>query len=175
MKFINDNLKKAGYFNAALIIIAIVFRLYFIGIFPTAIKIDSIICTIALIFGLFYSFNGYKKDAAKYYKGFMYLYIISSLFSLVASILGDGNLLVIVANTIVLVLVSMLAFVKDFGETKSNGAALVILAISIFKLCLVATKTIPHISVAFANLILACILCVFVSAKYADKETRGTR
>ena len=173
MKLLSDNLKKAGYFNAALIIVAILFRLYFITVFPIATKIDSIICIAALIFGLFYSLSGYKKDAAKYYKAFMYLYLISSIFSLVASC--DGNVLSIIANVIILVSAFILSFVKDLGEKKSDGLALVILAISIFKLCIVTTKTIPHISVAFANLMLACILCVFVAAKYADKKSRGAK
>ena len=173
MKLINDNLKKTGIFNSIFIVIAIVFRLYFISVFPIATKIDSIICIVALIFGLFYCLSGYKKDAAKYYKAFMYLYLFSCIFSLVASC--DGSVLSIIANVLILVSAFILAFVKDLGEKKSNGLALAILGVSIIKLCLVITKTIPHISVAFANLMLTCILCVFVSAKYADKTSRGAK
>ena len=176
MKFINDNLKKAGYFNAALIIVAIVFRLYFIGIFPTAIKIDSIICTIALIFGLFYSFNGYKKDAAKYYKAFMYLYLFSSLFSFIASISGDKtNIIIVITNVVILLSAAALAFAKDLGESKSNTLSLVILALNIVKMFVVISTTGVSLAVTlhFSNLVLACILCVFVSAKYADKQSRG--
>ena len=181
MKLLSDNLKKAGYFNAILIVIAIVFRLCFIGSFPTAIMIDSIVCTIALIFGLFYSLSGYKKDAAKYYKAFMYLYLVSSLLSFIASIASvlveDKSTVLIVANAVVLVAVFILAFIKDLGAKKSIVLALAILVISVVKMCFVVltTTALSLISIHFANLMLACILCVFVAAKYADKKSRGAK
>ena len=181
MKLINDNLKKAGYFNAVLIVIALVLRLATFVSIPTLGKIESIICIVALIYGLIYSLNGYKKDASKYYKIFMYLYLLSTVITLILTFfvaineLRKYGVLVIIANVIILMSLAILAFAKDLGEKKSNGLALAVLAISIFKLCFVSTKTISHISIAFDNLMLACILCVFVSAKYADKASRGAK
>ena len=181
MKFINNNLKTVGYINAVLIIFALVLRLVSFASIPTFGKVESIICIIALIFGLIYSLNGYKKDASKYYKAFMYLYLLSTVITLILSLfvaineLRKYGILVVIANVVILISETILAFAKDLGEKKSNGLALAILAISIFKLCFVTTKTISHISIAFDNLILAIILCVFVSAKYADKASRGAK
>ena len=78
MKLINENLKKVGYVNAVLIIVAIVLRAIIIPTAPTLIKIDAIACILALISGLVYCLNGYKKDVAKYYKAFMILYLVSN-------------------------------------------------------------------------------------------------
>ena len=178
MKLINDNLKKTGIFNSILIVIAIVLKVINFSSFPIYIKIDSVVCLFALVFGLFYSLNSYQKDAAKYYKAFMCLYFISSLLSFIASISGgDTNLLIIIANVAILISVFVLAFVKDLGEKKSNGFALTIFALNIIKmLIVVVTKTVLlAIKVHFSNLILACIICMFVSAKYKDKEIRGTK
>ena len=177
MKIINDNLKKAGYFNAILITIAIILKVINFPKVPFYIKIDSAICIIALIFGLFYSLNGYKKDAAKYYKAFMFIFLVSCLFSFIASISGgDTNIFIIITNVVILLSSFILTFIKDLGEKKSNILALSILLLNVFKILIVVfTKSISlAFRVHFSNLILACILFVFVSAKYKDKESRGT-
>ena len=178
MKFINDNLKKAGYFNATLIIVSIIVKLITIKEVPTLVKIDSTLCIIALVFGLFYSLSGYKKDAAKYYKVFMYLYFVSNILSLasqlIAPMFGKKDFFVVSINAIVLILVFVLTFIKDLGVNKSTNISLIILLLSVIKLFYdVANKT--TIPSEFVNLILACILCVFVSAKYKDKESRGVK
>ena len=181
MKFFNDNFKVIGYFNALLIVASIVFRLYFITTFSPLIMADSILCTITLLFGLFYSLSGYKKDAAKYYKEFMYLFFASSILSLCSTLyigsssLTSSGLVIIISNAIIFIISFVLAFIKDFGLAKSNILALVVLLLNIVKLVLVLKTSISFISIGFANLILACILCIFVSAKYADKTSRGAK
>lgn len=184
MKLINNNLKTVGYINVVLIVIAIILRLIAITVVPTIIKIDAILCIAALACGLIYALNGYKKDAAKYYKTFMYLYLISSVLSLGTSLslaiadLGNFGILMIISNIIITISIFVLAFVKDFGEKKSNILSLLVLSLNILKLLSdISIKgiTTPIISAGFGNLILACILCVFVSAKYADKASRGAK
>ena len=178
MKLINDNLKKAGYFNAALIVIAIIMKLVTFFNVPTLVKIDSVLCVAALVFGLFYSLNGYKKDAAKYYKGFMYLYFASNIISLLVPLLAPMfekvNYFIVSINAIILILAFILTFIKDLGVNKSTILSMLILLLNVIKLFYnVANKT--TIQAGFSNLILACILCVFVSAKYADKASRGAK
>ena len=179
MKLINDNLKKAGYFNAFLTVIAIVLRIFQIVSAPIYVKIEAVICIIALVFGLFYSLNGYKKDAAKYYKAFIYLYLISSLFALIGpifAILGERNILMIISRALVFIAMLVLAFVKDLGENKSSKLALAIFVINVATLCYgVTSKAIPFIIMHLGNVALSCILCVFVSAKYTDKASRGAK
>ena len=173
-KLINSNLKTVGYINAVLIIVAIVLRIVSLGGLPLHVLFDSVLCIIALIFGLFYSLNGYKKDAAKYYKMFMYLYFASSVLSFLAPLLKEKNVLFICINAIIVVLVFILAFIKDLGVNKSTCLSLMVLILNVIKLFFdVAEKvTIPS---GFANFVLACVLCVFVSAKYADKASRGAK
>ena len=176
MKLINDNLKKAGYFNAFLTVIAIVLRIFQIVSAPIYVKIEAVICIIALVFGLFYSLNGYKKDAAKYYKAFIYLYLISSLFALIGPILGERNILMIISRALVFIAVFVLAFIKDLGENKSSKLALAIFVINVATLCYgVTSKAISFIIMHLGNVMLSCILCVFISAKYADKASRGAK
>ena len=176
MKLINDNLKKAGYFNAFLTVIAIVLRIFQIVSAPIYVKIEAVICIIALVFGLFYSLNGYKKDAAKYYKAFIYLYLISSLFALIGPILGERNILMIISRALVFIAVFVLAFIKDIGENKSSKLALAIFVINVATLCYgVTSKAIPFIVMHLGNVALSCILCVFISAKYTDKASRGAK
>ena len=75
---------------------------------------------------------------------------------------------------IIVVLVFILAFIKDLGVNKSTCLSLMVLILNVIKLFFdVAEKvTIPS---GFANFVLACVLCVFVSAKYADKASRGAK
>ena len=176
MKIINENLKKAGYVNTVLILIAIVLRI--IGIFkaPALVVIDSIICIAALVFGLIYALNGYKKGVAKYYKIFMYLLVLSSLLAL-STLTVEFDVLTFICDIIVLACVLILALTKDLGEYKSNCCSILILSANLVKCFYTFLKTTDIVltSAGFANLVLACILCVFVSAKYTDKESRGSK
>lgn len=79
MKLININLKTVGIVNSILLVAAIVLRVINITEMPTIRIIDLAICVVALLSGLVYSINGYKKDVAKYYKVFMYLYVVSNV------------------------------------------------------------------------------------------------
>ena len=107
---------------------------------PTIIKIDAILCIVALAYSLIYALNCYKKDAAKYYKTFMYLYLISSVLSLGTSLslaiadLGNFGILMIISNIIITISIFALAFVKDSGEKKSNTLSLLVLSLNILKL-----------------------------------------
>lgn len=184
MKDIDSILKKLGYFNSILLVIAIVLKVITIIKVPLIIKIDSAFCIIALIFGLMYSLKGYKKDNAKYYKSFMLMYFVSSAISFISSLmlavsdLGKLGIVMIISNLIILISVLVLALIKNFGENKSLILAILIFLINVFKLFFdIAIKGMNTsiFSAGFANLILACILCAFVIAKYLDKASRGTK
>lgn len=185
MKLINNNLKKAGYVNAVLIIAAIVLRVINIGKMSGIAIVDALVCAIGLLSGLIYSLNGYKKDAAKYYKVFMLLYAVDSLISFVAilSLYGisfsSANQINLIhaIHLVILVCTCLLAFAKDFGKSNSKTAAWVILILTGIKLINDIT-TGAIVSVDFASLaifIQAIIAFVLVSHKYADKEARGAK
>ena len=89
MDYSRDILKKAGIVNGILIVATVICKLFLFSSATMMTKIDSVVCMVALIFGLFYSLSGYKKDSAKYYKVFMILYVVSSIFSLVVGIYSN--------------------------------------------------------------------------------------
>ena len=183
MKLINDNLKKAGIFNSILIVLAIVLELLTIKEALLFEIIDISICVIGLLFGLLYSLNGYKKDVAKYYKWFMYLFALRSIISFIVSISKFGfdsvpliNLIHII-NFVILICVCLLAFVKDFGEHNSKTAACIILVLTgirLFSDISYASLKDTHYA-TLAIFVQAIITYVLVSQKYADKESRGAK
>lgn len=177
MKLINDNLKKAGYFNAVLIVIAIVLRIISFSVLSSSTMLDSIIFIATLVFGLLYSLNGYKKDSAKYYKAFLYLYLVSNTFSVSVLFVNRLNLFISILKILEFVLLFVLAFIKDLGANRSTNLSLLILIISVIDVLYGAIKigNIISISSGFSALVLSCALCVFVSAKYKDKEARGAK
>ena len=180
MKLINDNLKKTGIFNSVLIVAAIILRVINIANSPIPMMIDSAVCVLALVFGFLYFLNGYKKEAAKYYKIFMCLYAVGSLISFAAPLIsfGLGNYnLENVINFTVFVCACLLAFVSDFGKNNSNTTICIVLVLTGIKLINdLLNGTIVNVHFAsFSNFVQAVIACTLVSHKYIDKESRGAK
>lgn len=184
MNFVNSNLKKAGYVNVALIFVAIALKLFGFVEMPTFVQIESVACIISLLFGLLYSFNGYTKEAADDYKLFMFFYALSCLASVIVTtadiVNGPVRALVYVnaiASLISLVCSIVLTFAKDLGYEKSSFLSVLILgasAITILWHILVGCPLL-YSTASFAHLIQSFIVCVFVSAKYTDKQARGSK
>ena len=183
MKLINDNLKKTGIVNSILIVIALVLRVKNIGKMSGIAIVDAIVCAAGLVFGLLYCLNGYKKDVAKYYKGFMYLYVLDSIISFVAilTLFGfdstNGINYVHAIHITILICACLLAFVKDFGEQNSKTAAFIILVLNGIKLFNdILSGALAKVDYAsLAIFVQAIIVYVLVSHKYADKASRGAK
>lgn len=182
MKLINDNLQKTGIFNSLLIVIALVLRLINIGKLPFIGVVEVIANIIALLFGLLYSLNGYKKDVANYYKTFMCLYALGSAFSFVLPLLrfgfnptDQGNIIHII-HLVVLVCICLLAFVKDFGEHNSKATALILLVMNAIILAndLLSGAITEVYFVSLSIFVQSIIAYILVSHKYSDKKSRGT-
>ena len=183
MNFITKNLKQAGIFNTILITITIVLQIYLmcnISNRPALQLFNSVIILIALVSGLFYAFYGYKKEAAKYYKLFMILTLITFVSS-VASHLpyfakATFNTCAAFARIIP---IALLTFKKDFGKKNSIICACVVFACSL--LILIGSIVITRISTPYNivlslnQVLLSAIVIIFVEAKYADKDARGTK
>ena len=179
MEFITKNLKKVGVVNIILIVAVLVARCITFANSPAMSKVESIIGTIGLVFGLIYAFNEYKKDAAKYYKLFMYTYVINSIIYVIRTIV-TSQIWQFVLGAIVLICMCLLAFVKDFGKTKSFTAIGIVLLTNVirFVAAFFATNVVnvtSLVSFSSVNLTLAIIAFIFVVCKYADKESRGTK
>ena len=176
--------RKACVFNLQLICIALV--LEFLALIQPAKniirQIDLLLCMVALLPALIYVIGSYRKSAAKYYRIFMYLFTASRLCSLaddiVYSIINNcGAFFACVFRAPVLLCALLLAFVPNFGRKKSLGAAYTILALELIN----AIREVIVVGAGFdvivrgiSGVVLACIVCMFVLFKYADKAARGT-
>ena len=182
MKLINDNLKKTSIFNSILIVIALVLRVMNVWKMSGIAIVDTVVCVLCLLFGLLYCLNGYKKDVAKYYKYFMYLFVLDCIISFATIFVLFGlkqfNQIGFIhgVHIAILICACLLAFVKDFGEHNSKTAACIILvlnSITLFNdLINGLLVTVNYGSLAF--FIQSIIVYVLVSQKYADKASRGT-
>lgn len=186
MEFIKKNIKTIGICNAIAIGLVIILKLFIFKDLSTISKIDSSFCIVAMIFGIFYALNGYKKDSAKYYKLFMIMYYISSLLSLATPIALMINneeigfidiLFVTVWNIVIVYCVTILTIGKDLEKDNSANLCYVLLVANIIKLLagIVSNEAIQRIAAHLSNLLLACIVFTFVFAKYIEKSSRGAK
>lgn len=187
MGFFDKNIRKISALNALLLLVALILRVsQYEKSANVVMKVDSVICIVAITFGVFYCVKDYRKYSAHNYKIFMILYFISTLISLVTNIyngvinnaLGFNILLFkIICLGVIAVCTFLLAFGLNLGKNLSFKLAVISLVFSVIKIVLdlitadLAAGIIPGIS----NLILSIILCVFVYAKYLDKAARGTK
>ena len=183
MEFITNNLKKIGIINIILIVAVFIARCITFPNSLAIVKVESVIGVIGLIMGFIYAFNGYKKDDAKYYKWFMYIYAVNSLVSVIVPVL-DANkerplTLLTIFGIINLICICLLTFVKDFGKTKSFvsiGIVLLINVVRFISILFAANESNTSIITAsLENLVLAIIAFMFVVCKFADKASRGAK
>ena len=184
MNFITKNLKQAGIFNATLIVITLILQVYQMCSMSVRLSvhfINNISIVIALISGLIYAFYGYKKEAAKYYKAFMFLTLFAFVFSFISYLQRSYLIIPACLAFIRLIPLALLAFKKDFGKKNS-----VICAYMVFVLTIITVLVGPFvyvdvnyslmlIALSLNNILLTAIIIIFVEAKYADKEARGTK
>ena len=181
--------------NGILIVAAFAASMYviFMESAPMFQRIYSAIDLLILGFGFFYFINGYKKDAASFYKYYTLLFAFRIFLSIISvdalfDVNGIGGfplkiLMALLPYTPVLIL----ALVKDLGKKKSFALSGGVFAW--YFLCLVAT-IIGSASARFdvlamlntMNLIKSATLVVFSAlllvmtiAKYQDKDARGTK
>lgn len=144
-------------------------------------QIDMFLCMAALIPALIYIVSGCRKSAATFYKVFMLLFAASSLCALaddiVYSIIDNyGAFFSSIIRVLVLLGALFLAFVPNFGKKKSLGAAYAILGLELINAVVgvVMYGGFDVIVRGVSSVVLACIVCMFVLCKYADKDARGT-
>ena len=191
----NDKrLKNAGVITINAILVAVILRVSLYTTATTVVaQVQSVVCIVALTFGVFYAVKGYKKNGAKNYKGFMVLYFFNNLLSIAAplsiEISTDTFRLVsavtLAGNIIITICALILALGKDLGKKRSLALSYTILGTNLIKLITVIldleknpnitdTKSLAYAIIAYvSNLLLAAILCIFVNGKYIDKQERG--
>lgn len=131
-----------------------------------------------LIFAGFYIINGYRKDAAKYYKIYGLLLAVKYTIIVVHSIIL-GSLPFEIFNALTLVIVLVLTLSSNLGKNKSFilCGLLVILRVICFviRIALIQATNINSILSHMANIDLVCLYGIMTYAKYLDKTERGTK
>ena len=181
MNFITKNLKQAGVFNTLLIVVGIVYDIARLFNQNNTYNVILIVLLqlIAYSFALSYAFKGYKKNAAKSFKLFVYAFGLSLLATIIRTIVSNDAPVIATVNSIIgFIPVAILAFVKDLGKKRSLSLAGVSLASGVFGIVYVAL-TAPEFArtllTTLSGLILSAVLFIFVIAKYRDKEARGAK
>lgn len=194
MSFITKNMKAARIFNSILLIAAVVLcvlqliQTYSHSSGSTAYTLYSvsqllyyIVYILAVVFGFLYMFGYYKKDAAKFYRGFMFLFSLSTLLLIVYDLIttkvgGYGSGISGILSAVVCVDAFLLTFAKDLGRKTSIGLAISILVIKLFsavRVFILYPDLLGVVTNGVMGIAIACIACLFVLAKYADKAERG--
>ena len=142
----------------------------------------------ALVSAALYFLYGCKKDAAKYFKVFIYLFALSSLLR-IAGFAERFTIDRALAASIAFGVASVFSMALDLGKKKSMILGLIALAANLYLFIrmLIAANFIILMRMimdgdslislfeSFAYLILACVLNLMLIAKYEDKAERGRR
>lgn len=148
--------------------------------------LESILIIVALVSALFYIFLGYKKDAAHYFKLFLYLFALAQLVSIVnATFNPEHTTLSVALAALTYAPVLILASAKDLGRRVSLILCGIVIAVYLF-IFVGAAFTYPGSlrgDTSFgtfvlirdgALLLLSLIMGVITFAKYVDKAERHT-
>ena len=159
--------------------------------FHTYMFASGISPIIAIVFGLYYFFKGYKKNAAVYYKLFMAFFLLEFVLSVLAGMTSSRvqyEYLPAIADLTTLVSISLLYFGRDLGKTRSSVLAIIIVICRIVMLVLTFTASAQDMNDLFArsgviiyvirlltDVLLAGSAGLMVYGKYVDKESRGAK
>ncbi len=143
---------------------------------------QAVSAILALVSGFLYLVNGYKKNAAAYYKGYVWIVLIADMFATVAGITEASSYLLKSIWAVSLILLAILATGKDLGSTKSYTIAICILLCKVVLLVasfsyrqVLGSAFIPVILDLIAQIVLTVSTTLMVCGKYIDKESRGAK
>lgn len=177
---ISNNFKKVGIFNLALILLVVIYDTIRLVTGNSIIgKITIIVHFIAYFFGLLYAFSGYKKDASKYYKLYMFLFSVSEIMSTISVVLRkEPSTISTLLTGLCAVFALILTFGKDLGKNTTLSICAICLSIHIYNLIhiLINSQTkFQAITNSLSNIVLVVIALVFIIAKYENKALRGSK
>lgn len=155
----------------------------FTTIYGVLALLFSFVRLIALIFGLVYIFNGFKKDVSNFYKGYMLLYVVSMfLFSTNSIATKDVSYFEAFLNNGALVASLVLAIGKDLGKKNTYIAAIALLLCTLVPLIIYGftftnygNEGLIFLGCAISNFLLAVTATFMVYEKYTDKVARGRK
>lgn len=184
------NQKSQNVITISLITIAFITQIMSLSVKENAIvdKILNFAFIIGLASAFYYVLVGYKKDVSKYYKLFMIIYALASLWNALSTyfyslsspiqLTGIIKFVCLGLPLISALFIFILAFVKDLGKKKSLIFA-IINFIAVFSVTLLGiimlNNTTQYYGVHIGNVCLALIALLLVIGKYVDKDSRGAK
>ena len=145
----------------------------------------------ALFFAFIYLYKGSGKRAANYYKAALYLFLLSSLITIVITWMNrsQNSTFYVVASTVIslfsFILVAVVAFVPNLGKQKSllfcgaNYCMREFIFVTVLLLMFFVPdgkydRSLSMIVKPLAEAILSAVIYVNTLYKYIDKENRHT-
>ena len=137
----------------------------------------GIVNIMAMDVGILYLVSGYKKNSAMYYKLFFGLLSVALVIRIVLFLMNKANTLLLVCSIVSLILSLVLFLKKDLGRNYS-----LILFITLFLIEIVIKfpfmtndASIRRMGNELSMFMLFGTAGFMISAKYIDKELRGTK
>ncbi len=137
---------------------------------------------LALISGFIYLVKGYKKNAAAYFKGYVWIILIADMFAVIVGITEAASYFCKIVWAAALILLAVLAAGKDLGKTKSFAVAGLILLCKVVLLIpiimdrsILGAAFVPVILDMIAQIVRTITTGFMVCGKYLDKAERGTK
>lgn len=137
-------------------------------------SLDYVVTMFTLMFAALYFMLGYKKNSAIYYKMFVWSYAVG--MGVLVLLMEGKPLVFIISSLINYGILFVLAVGKDLGKVRSYilcilGLLLETLSVILF-IRIFGTQ---YISCMSSKVLLSILLLVMIYAKYADKDSRGTK
>lgn len=153
--------------------------------------VGDAILAFALFFAFIYLYRGSGKKAANYYKAALYLFLLSSLITIVITWMNrsQNSTFYVVASTVIslfsFILVAVVAFVPNLGKQKSllfcgaNYCMREFIFVTVLLLMFFVPdgkydRSLSMVVKPLAEAILSAVIYVNTLYKYIDKENRHT-
>lgn len=149
------------------------------------VQLCGIVSIIALMAALYYIILGYGKNAAVYFKFYLWLFDFSALLSIIGAGIKMGNTLDLIAASVIFALVLVMAIGKDLGKRNSTIICSVVFALAVLRFAAVAAfdsslladsqNGLTYIFRLITTVVMASVMWIMTYAKYADKDSRKTK
>lgn len=140
---------------------------------------EAVLIFASLIYSLIYLLLGFKKDLASLYKKSIALSTFNALIITIASVNEINPYASVLFCTLSFGLLMVLLCAENLGSTKSYIICIIILVLRaagfVSNLLVVGDITNDSVVLIGAQLSLALMVFVATSAKYVDKNQRGTK
>lgn len=168
-----------------LIIFALIGQVYLIidskTVYDAITSISAGFAIVALLSACVYIGTEFKKSSAKYFKFYLYCFILAQLAHILAEIVTGFSTAMLVCDCVEFVLLNILFGVKDLGKLKSLVISGIVLLICII-LCLVysiisskelgSDATFSLFLLWLTPIALSAVLLIMMVLKYHDKAMR---